>query len=181
MQAAFWAAGTPIGGNDTLVAGHALSADCILVSNNQKHLAHAPGLALENWIASEPCATSASCSCSKPEPQYPCIGPGDYRTHRRRRFAPKLRAGTCAESAANKGRFRFVVHARAVMNLAAYYVGIKAVHVVCVAVSVTLFATRGIWVLLLARQAPGADTVPLTQNGVPCMHDHPSRVSEDER
>ena len=54
VQAALWAAGTPIGGNDTLIAGHALSADCILVSNNQKHFRHIPGLALENWADNEP-------------------------------------------------------------------------------------------------------------------------------
>lgn len=54
VQAALWAAGTPIGVNDTMIAGHALSAGCILVSNNQKHFGYVAGLTLENWVNSEP-------------------------------------------------------------------------------------------------------------------------------
>lgn len=51
LQAALLAAGTPIGANDAMIAGHALSADCVLVSNNQKHFGHVPDLSLENWVA----------------------------------------------------------------------------------------------------------------------------------
>lgn len=54
VQAALWTAGTPIGGNDTMIAAHALSAECILVSNNQRHFQRVPNLALENWVDSGP-------------------------------------------------------------------------------------------------------------------------------
>lgn len=52
VQAALFGAGTPIGKNDAMIAGHALSAGCTLVSNNQKHFFHVPGLILENWVDS---------------------------------------------------------------------------------------------------------------------------------
>jgi len=50
LQAALFAAGTPIGDNDAMIAGHAQSAACVLVSNNHKHFGQVPGLALENWV-----------------------------------------------------------------------------------------------------------------------------------
>lgn len=41
--------GTPIGELDTMIAGHALSLDLILVTNNIRHFERVPGLRLENW------------------------------------------------------------------------------------------------------------------------------------
>jgi len=42
--------GTPIGANDSMIAGNALAADCILVTNNLKEFERVPGLRLENWV-----------------------------------------------------------------------------------------------------------------------------------
>lgn len=42
--------GTPIGGNDTAIAGHALSLNCILVTNNTKEFKRVSGLKLEDWV-----------------------------------------------------------------------------------------------------------------------------------
>lgn len=44
--------GTPIGNNDTMIAGHAISAECILVTNNTKEFKRVPGLKLEDWAIS---------------------------------------------------------------------------------------------------------------------------------
>lgn len=44
------AAGTPISGNDFLIAAHALSAGCILVTDNEREFARVPGLTVENWL-----------------------------------------------------------------------------------------------------------------------------------
>ncbi len=41
--------GTPIGGNDTMIAAHALSLGARLVSNNIRHFSLVPRLKLENW------------------------------------------------------------------------------------------------------------------------------------
>lgn len=43
-------AGTSIGGNDLLIAAHALAERAILVSANTKEFARVPGLKLENWL-----------------------------------------------------------------------------------------------------------------------------------
>lgn len=43
-------AGTPIGEPDTLIAGHALSLQATLISNNTKHFSMVPELMLENWM-----------------------------------------------------------------------------------------------------------------------------------
>ena len=43
------AKGTPIGGNDTMIAGHAIAADCVLVTNNLREFARAEGLRAEDW------------------------------------------------------------------------------------------------------------------------------------
>jgi len=43
------AAGTPIGPNDTAIAGHAIAAGVILVTNNTREFARVPGLILEDW------------------------------------------------------------------------------------------------------------------------------------
>lgn len=43
------ARGTPIGGNDTMIAGHALAADCVLVTNNTREFSRIAALRIENW------------------------------------------------------------------------------------------------------------------------------------
>lgn len=43
------AKGTPIGGNDIMIAGHALAADCVLVTNNTREFARVEGLHFEDW------------------------------------------------------------------------------------------------------------------------------------
>ena len=43
------AKGTPIGGNDTMIAGHALAAECVLVTNNVREFARVEGLRFEDW------------------------------------------------------------------------------------------------------------------------------------
>ncbi|MCW0180738.1 MAG: type II toxin-antitoxin system VapC family toxin [Zavarzinia sp.] len=43
------AKGSPIGGNDTMIAGHALAADCVLVTNNLREFARVEGLRIEDW------------------------------------------------------------------------------------------------------------------------------------
>ena len=42
-------AGTPIGDYDTLIAGHALSRNLTLVTNNKKHFSRVPELRIVNW------------------------------------------------------------------------------------------------------------------------------------
>lgn len=41
--------GTPIGTMDMLIAGHAIAADCIIVTNNVREFERVPGLTIENW------------------------------------------------------------------------------------------------------------------------------------
>ncbi len=41
--------GTPIGSLDMLIAAHALSLGCILVTNNVKEFSRIPSLKIENW------------------------------------------------------------------------------------------------------------------------------------
>jgi len=43
-------AGTPIGPNDTAIAGHAIAAEAILVTNNVREFERVPGLVLEDWV-----------------------------------------------------------------------------------------------------------------------------------
>lgn len=43
------AKGTPIGGNDVMIAGHALAADCVLVTNNTREFSRVVGLRVEDW------------------------------------------------------------------------------------------------------------------------------------
>ncbi|MBN5232554.1 type II toxin-antitoxin system VapC family toxin [Serratia marcescens] len=50
IKAALAAAWTPIGPNDTAIAGHAIAADAILVTNNTREFARVPGLTLEDWV-----------------------------------------------------------------------------------------------------------------------------------
>ena len=42
--------GTPIGSLDMLIAAHALSAGCKLVTNNEKEFIRIPDLKIENWV-----------------------------------------------------------------------------------------------------------------------------------
>jgi tRNA(fMet)-specific endonuclease VapC len=44
-------AGTPIGPLDMLIAGHAVSRDLTLVTNNEREFKRVPGLRVENWAA----------------------------------------------------------------------------------------------------------------------------------
>jgi tRNA(fMet)-specific endonuclease VapC len=46
------AAGTPIGGNDLLIAAHALAQGCTIVTDNEREFSRVVGLPLENWLRS---------------------------------------------------------------------------------------------------------------------------------
>jgi tRNA(fMet)-specific endonuclease VapC len=41
--------GKPIGSLDMLIAAHAISITCILVTNNEKEFARIPDLKIDNW------------------------------------------------------------------------------------------------------------------------------------
>lgn len=49
LRAQLEQAGRPIGGNDLWIAAHALSAELILVTNNEREFTRVPGLRVENW------------------------------------------------------------------------------------------------------------------------------------
>lgn len=49
VRANLAASGSPIGTLDPLIAGHALSLDATLVTNNTKHFARVDGLKIESW------------------------------------------------------------------------------------------------------------------------------------
>ena len=49
LQGRLLRTGGPIGGNDAMIAAHALSLDRVLVTNNEKHFSSVPGLQVENW------------------------------------------------------------------------------------------------------------------------------------
>ncbi|MCK5477446.1 MAG: hypothetical protein KAI44_00870 [Methylococcales bacterium] len=42
--------GTPIGHNDTLIAGHCISIDAILVTDNVREFRRVNNLKYENWV-----------------------------------------------------------------------------------------------------------------------------------
>ena len=42
--------GTPIGSLDMLIAAHALSFGCTLVTNNEKEFVRIPNLKIDNWV-----------------------------------------------------------------------------------------------------------------------------------
>lgn len=42
--------GTPIGNNDTAIAGHAISKECVLVTNNTREFSRVSGLTYEDWV-----------------------------------------------------------------------------------------------------------------------------------
>ena len=44
------AQGTPIGNNDTAIAGHAIALDVVLVTNNTREFNRVDGLMLEDWV-----------------------------------------------------------------------------------------------------------------------------------
>jgi tRNA(fMet)-specific endonuclease VapC len=50
VKVALRLAGTPIGPNDTAIAGHAISVGAILVTENGGEFARVPGLTLEDWV-----------------------------------------------------------------------------------------------------------------------------------
>ena len=49
LEAELLRTGRPIGGNDTMIAAHALSLGRVLVTNNRKHFSRVPRLEIENW------------------------------------------------------------------------------------------------------------------------------------
>jgi len=51
IRAALERLGQGIGGMDLLIAAHALSLGCILVTNNVKEFSHVEGLKIENWLS----------------------------------------------------------------------------------------------------------------------------------
>ena len=44
------AAGSSIGGNDMLIAAHALTIDCAVVTDNEREFVRISGLQVENWL-----------------------------------------------------------------------------------------------------------------------------------
>ncbi|TDT50879.1 tRNA(fMet)-specific endonuclease VapC [Enterobacter sp. AG5470] len=50
IRVALRLAGTPIGPNDTAIAGHAIATGAVLVTNNTREFARVPGLTLEDWV-----------------------------------------------------------------------------------------------------------------------------------
>lgn len=44
------AKGTPIGNNDTAIAGHAIATGSVLVTNNTREFQRVKGLKLEDWV-----------------------------------------------------------------------------------------------------------------------------------
>ena len=44
--------GRTIGPNDMLIASHALSVDCAVITANQREFSRVPGLKVENWLDS---------------------------------------------------------------------------------------------------------------------------------
>lgn len=42
--------GTSIGSMDMLIAAHAMSLDCTLVTNNEREFSRVPSLKIENWV-----------------------------------------------------------------------------------------------------------------------------------
>ena len=50
IKVALRVAGTPIGPNDMTIAGHAIAAGAVLVTNNMREFAQVPGLMMEGWV-----------------------------------------------------------------------------------------------------------------------------------
>ena len=51
LRLALERAGTPIGGNDMLIAAHAMAFDLTLVTANEREFSRIPGLDVENWLS----------------------------------------------------------------------------------------------------------------------------------
>lgn len=51
LRAALEKKGKPLGDLDSLIAGHALSANLVLVTKNTREFSRVKGLRLENWVA----------------------------------------------------------------------------------------------------------------------------------
>jgi tRNA(fMet)-specific endonuclease VapC len=51
LRAYLESTGRVIGGNDLLIAAHAMALNCTLVTNNDREFSRIPGLAVENWLA----------------------------------------------------------------------------------------------------------------------------------
>ncbi|MDO9248070.1 MAG: type II toxin-antitoxin system VapC family toxin [Phenylobacterium sp.] len=50
LRARLEAAGTPIGGNDMLIAAHAISLGHVLITDNEREFGRVSGLTLVNWL-----------------------------------------------------------------------------------------------------------------------------------
>ena len=50
LRAALEQIGRPIGGNDLLIAAHAMALDCVLVTDNEGEFARVEGLRWDNWL-----------------------------------------------------------------------------------------------------------------------------------
>jgi tRNA(fMet)-specific endonuclease VapC len=50
LRAQLEAAGAPIGGNDMLIAAHALATNCAVVTDNEREFCRIAGLTVENWL-----------------------------------------------------------------------------------------------------------------------------------
>lgn len=50
LRAQLEAAGTPIGGNDMLIAAHAIASGCAIVTDNEREFARVAGLTVMNWL-----------------------------------------------------------------------------------------------------------------------------------
>ncbi len=44
------AKGTPIGNNDSSIAGHAIATGCVVVTNNTREFSRVEGLIFEDWV-----------------------------------------------------------------------------------------------------------------------------------
>jgi len=51
IKVALRQAGPPIGPNDTAIAGRAIAAGAVLVTNNMREFERVPGLVLEVWVS----------------------------------------------------------------------------------------------------------------------------------
>ena len=50
IRAQLESAGTPIGGNDLIIASQAMTLDLTLVTDNERELSRIDGLRIENWL-----------------------------------------------------------------------------------------------------------------------------------